>query len=114
MNKPEVKIIEIQSEEIKDVNISNYERDMLLNKYGYSNSNSVEYSDSTNNSNDLSFEDMCRQEDERIRREKYQQSINNNRPKPITFDGNYQSENIYKDDVESGLSYKITIVTNIK
>lgn len=113
MNKPEVKIIETQSEEIKDVNISNYERDMLLNKYGYSNSNSVEYSDSTNNSNDLSFEDMCRQEEERIRREKYQQSINNNQPKPITFDSkNYQSENIYRDD-ESGFSYKITIVSNI-
>ena len=110
MNRPEVRIIDNQSEETKSIDISQSEREMLLAKYGYSDqSNFIQ----TQPTNELSFEEMCRQEEQKIKEEKLREHQRINGPKPITFDGNYNSNITYGTDDESGLNFKVTVVSDM-
>ena len=115
MIRPEVRIIDQQQEEIKPVDISQYEREMLLGKYGYKNPVSQTYTEAPIDPNDgLSFEEMCRREEQRLADEKsrrYQQMYG---PKPITFGGNnYHSNETYGSDSDSGLNFKVTVVSDM-
>jgi hypothetical protein len=114
MNRPEVRIVEFQKEEISPAHISQTEKEALLYKYGFSNlkepdSNSYEVRD-----NGLTFEEMCRAEEKRLadqRMREYQKRIG---PKPITFGGEYYSNVNFEQDTDSGLSFKISIVSDMK
>jgi len=88
MHKPEVRVIETQQEEIRSVEISNWEREQILAKYGYSNPtpqyNQVQSFDPTR---DLSYQEMIELEDRKFREEqekKYQNSMN--RPKTYSIE----------------------------
>lgn len=111
-NKPEVRIIQDQQEEIKPADISQNERDMLLAKYGFkSQPTCIESQPQTDNG--LSFEEMCRREEQRLTDErvrKYQQMVG---PKPITFDGNYYSNEQYGTETDSGFTFKVSVVSDM-
>ena len=113
-NKPEVRIVQDQQEEIKPADISQNERDMLLAKYGFKSAPTyIEPQPNSDPNAGLSFEEMCRREDQRLadeRARKYQQMYG---PKPITFDGNYHSNETYGSDSDSGLNFKITVVSDM-
>lgn len=98
MHKPEVRVIETQQEEIKSVDISNWEREQILAKYGYSN-HTTQYDQvqSFDPTRDLSYQEMIELEDRKIRQEqekKYQNSMN--RPKTYSID----SDQVRYNDVK--------------
>lgn len=111
MIKPEVRIIEDQKEEIKPADISQNEREMLLAKYGYKQHPTPQLT--TDPNSEVSFEELCRREDQRLAEErmrKYQQSIG---PKPVTFGGNYYSNEQYGTDADSGFTFKVSVVSDM-
>lgn len=112
MERPQIRIIEDQSEEIKPADISQNEAEMLLAKYGFSKPN--ENSEQTNNNvNDLSFEEMVRQEEQK-RNQKFQEELHKIRgPKPITFGGKYDSDTLYGTDEDTGYTFKVNIVSDM-
>lgn len=98
MHKPEVRVIETQQEEIKSVDISNWEREQILAKYGYGNhTTQCDQVQSFDPTRDLSYQEMIELEDRKIRQEqekKYQNSMN--RPKTYSID----SEQVRYNDVK--------------
>lgn len=112
--RPEVRVIQDQQEEIRPADISQNERDMLLAKYGFKSQPVYTEDTPINDPNSgLSFEEMCRIEDEKIARErarKYQQAAG---PKPITFDGNYYSNEQYGTEGDSGFTFKVSVVSDM-
>lgn len=109
--KPEVRIIDQQSEEIKPVDISQHEREMLLAKYGYTNQPQPQYQPDP--SQELSFEEMCQREEQKRKEENAKKMQKMYGPKPISFDGDYNSDISYGSDPDSGLGFKITIVSDM-
>lgn len=112
MTRPEVRIIQNQQEEIKPTDISQNERDMLLAKYGFK-SQSTYTEPQTIQDNGLSFEEMCRREEQRLadeRMRKYQQMMG---PKPVTFGGNYYSNEQYGTEPDSGFTFKVSVVSDM-
>lgn len=98
-----IKIVQNQEEEIKDIQISEYEKEMLLAKYNFR-PTPIQQSDN------LSFEDMLQiEENKRIELKRKQ-----NGPQPITFGGEFNSDTKYDTDNDLGFSYKINIVSNMK
>jgi hypothetical protein len=111
MERPEVRIIQDQQEEIKPANISKNEEDMLLSKYGYKpNTQNIE---SPSRDNELSFEEMIKQEELKNQQRIYNQIIKSKETKPYTFGGNYNSETIYGTDNDSGFTFKVNIVSDM-
>jgi hypothetical protein len=115
MNRPEVRIVTQQSEEIRPADISKSEEEALLAKYGYG-SNPNQFStykkEETVISNNLTFEEMVIQEEQKKREEEIRRKYQQSGLKPITFDGDYSSETKYGD--QDGFHFKINVVTNIK
>ncbi len=100
-----VRVIQPQEEEINPVDISDYEKEMLLAKYGYLNQPSC----TIDSPSDLdTFEDMIKKSGHST-----PPPIING-PKPITFDGKYDSNIVYGSDPDSGLNFKINIVSDMK
>jgi hypothetical protein len=115
MNRPEVRIVSQQSEEIKPANISKSEEEALLAKYGYGsapNSFSSFKEEPVIESNPLTFEEMVMREEQKKRDEEMRRKHNQHGPKPITFDGEYRTETTYGET--DGITFKINVVTNIK
>ena len=121
MIKPEVRIVEPQQEEIKPADISQSEREMLLAKYGYRTPIQQTYTEpqpTVDPNTELTFEEMCRREEKQLSEEKarrqQQQQQQQRGPKPITFGGsNYYSNENYGSDSDSGLSFKVTVVSDM-
>jgi hypothetical protein len=110
--RPEVRIIQDQEEEIRDVSISEYEKNQLLSRYGYGTTQHQIPNNNWGNSNlvdsNLTFEELCRREE--IKRE--EEMKRRRGPKPTTFDSNnYYSSNKYSSD--SGIGFSINIVSDI-
>ena len=112
MNRPEVRIIQDQQEEIKPADISQNERDMLLAKYGFK--SQPTYSEpQPQQDNGRSFEEMWIGEEQRLaddRARKYQQMMG---PKPVTFGGNYYSNEQYGTEPDSGFTFKVSVVSDM-
>ena len=111
MNRPEVRIIQDQQEEIKPAQISQNEEEMLLAKYGYKSNSNISPQQTSNN--DLSFEEMIRLEEEKNRQRLQEQMLKANSPKPYTFDGSYDSNTIYGTDTDSGYTFKVSVVSDM-
>ena len=112
-NKPEVRIVQDQQEEIKPADISQNERDMLLAKYGFKSQPSYTEPQPVDPNAGLSFEEMCRREEQRLadeRARKYQQMMG---PKPVTFSGNYYSNEDYGTEADSGFTFKVSVVSDM-
>ena len=113
MNRPEVRIIS-QQEETNSREVSGWEAEQLLRKYGqaqsFSNRPQVQQPQPG-----LTFEEMIAQEEARLKQEqlrKHQQMMG---PKPVTFNGQngYDSEIRYGSDSDSGFGFKIEITTDM-
>ena len=111
MNRPEVRIVQDQQEEIKPADISQNEADMLLARYGYKSQPQNQFQQPVDNG--MTFEDMVRQE-ELKNQQRYQEQLKKmNGPKPYTFDGNYDSDTLYGTDGDSGYTFKVNIVSDM-
>lgn len=110
MNRPEIRIIQDQQEEIKPADISQNEMDMLLAKYGYQ--SQTNYHEPVPDSG-LSFEEMIRQEELKNHQRNYEQIMKAKSQKPYTFGGDYDSETIYGTDGDTGYTFKVNIVSDM-
>lgn len=115
MNRPEVRIIS-QQEETNTREVSGWEAEQLLRKYGqdqsFSNRPVVQQPEQQPG---LTFDQMVAQEEARLKQEqlrKHQQMMG---PKPVTFNGQngYESEIRYGSDSDSGFGFKIEITTDM-
>ena len=109
MNRPEVRIVQDQQEEIKPADISQNEAEMLLAKYGYA-SQAQSYQQPSQD-NGLSFEEMIRQEELKNQQRLQEQMRKMNGPKPYTFGGNYDTDTVYGTD--DGFTFKVNIVSDM-
>jgi hypothetical protein len=110
MNRPEVRIVQNQEEELKPAQISQNEAEMLLAKYGYS---APQHQNQPQQDNGLSFEEMIRQEELKNQQRLQEQLKKANGPKPYTFGGNYDSDTTYGTDGDSGYTFKVNIVSDM-
>ena len=108
MNRPEVRIVQDQQEEIKPADISQNEAEMLLAKYGYK-SQPQSYQPAQDNG--LSFEEMIRIEEQKNQQRLQEQMMKANGPKPYTFGGNYDADTVYGTD--DGFTFKVNIVSDM-
>ena len=83
MDKPQVRIIEHQTEEIVSNPISSYERDQLLMKYGISNNT---HQPIPNPNRNLTFEEMIAIEEQKQAELKRREIEKRNRPTPVSID----------------------------
>lgn len=109
MNKPEVRIVQDQQEEIRPADISQNEAEMLLAKYGYVSQPQSYHQPAQDNG--LTFEEMVRQEELKNQQRLQEQMKKLNAPKPYTFGGNYDSDTIYGTD--DGFTFKVNIVSDM-
>lgn len=110
MNRPEVRIIQDQQEEIKPADISPNEAEMLLIKYGFKSNQSYQ-EEQPHQDNGLTFEEMIRQEELKNQQRLQEQMKKMNGPKPYTFGGNYDSDTVYGTD--DGFTFKVNIVSDM-
>lgn len=111
MNRPEVRIVQDQQEEIKPAEISQNEQEMLLAKYGYKYNSNISTQPDSNK--DLSFEEMIRLEEEKNRQSLQEQMLKANSAKPYTFGGSYDSNTTYGTDTDSGYTFKVNVVSDM-
>lgn len=112
--RPEVRIIS-QQEETNTREVSGWEAEQLLRKYGQDQSFSNRPVVQQHKQPGLTFDQMVAQEENRLKQEqlrKHQQMMG---PKPVTFNGQngYDSEVRYGSDSESGFGFKIEITTDM-
>jgi hypothetical protein len=118
MQRPEVRIVQGQEEQINhNPQVDSWEAEQLMRKYGYQNT-----SYSTNDiipeskpMSELTFEEMIRQEENRLYNEKLKRQHQINGPKPISFDGRngYHTQTTYETDSDTGFGFKIQITSDM-
>lgn len=114
--RPQVNIIQNQSEEINPANIDSWEAEQLLRKYGHK---PEQFSTNiqqpvTQPTNDLTFEEMIAQQEALEKAEQERRNHQMNAPKPITFNSaGYESEVKYTSDSDTGFGFKIEISTDM-
>lgn len=87
MQRPEVRIIEPQQEETKSIEVSSWERDQLLAKYGYTNPIQQTQEPRTfNPTSDLSYQELMELEDRKYFEEVQRKKQSINRPQTYTID----------------------------
>jgi hypothetical protein len=116
MERPQVTVIEFQSEETTPANIPSWEAEQLLRKYGhqpeqFSTRQEVQHVD-----NGLTFDQMIAQQESKQREEQMRRQQQMTGPKPMTFSGDrgYDSEVRYTSDDDSGFGFKIEITTDMQ
>lgn len=121
--RPEVRLIEPQSEQSAPANIPSWEAEQLLRKYGYDNQQftnrpqQIQEPTTVNPNANLTFDEMIAQEEARQREEAERQRLRQQQqmgPKPMTFNGQngYESEVRYSSD--DGFSFKVEITTDMQ
>lgn len=112
--RAQVRIIDQQSDEVKPADIQEWEKEQLLRKYGFTQEQPKhqpnQYRDPKG---DMSYEKLCRIEDQRYERERQERIRKMNAPRPTTFGGDYDSNVSYSQD-ESGFAFKVDIVSDMK
>lgn len=121
--RPEVRLIEPQSEQSAPANIPSWEAEQLLRKYGYDNqqftnrAQPIQEPTTVNPNANLTFDEMIAQEEARQREEAERQRLRQQQqmgPKPMTFNGQngYESEVRYSSD--DCFSFKVEITTDMQ
>lgn len=115
MNRPEVRIIQNQEEEVTK-ELQGYEAEEILKKYGYSQqfNNIPNISNTQPIKKELTFDEMLEEKRKKEEVERINRLQKINGPKPITFDGKYDSEVKYGSDDEFGIGFKIEITSDMK
>jgi len=117
MERPQVIMIEPQSEETKPANIPSWEAEQLLRKYGHQPEQfSTRQEVPQHIDTGLTFDQMIAQQEAQEREEQMRKQQQMNGPKPMTFDGNrgYDSEVRYTSDDDSGFGFKIEITADMQ
>ena len=112
MERPQVHIIQDQQVE-KTTEITGWEAEQLLRKYGYQSQNQPIHEVQPVD-NGLSFEQLVAQEEAKRREEELRRQQKMNGPRPITFGGNYDFETRYSSDSDTGFGFKIEITSDMK
>ena len=88
MIRPEVRVIETQQEEVKEIQVSSWERDQLLAKYGYVNQPTHQPPiEEFNPTRDLSYQELMEIEDRKFEMESQRRRQEMmNKPKTYTID----------------------------
>jgi len=102
MDKPEVKIIQNQEETVNDTNLDNWEVEQLLRKYGYNNTEPI----INQPQNNLTFDELVLQNESKIKEEEKRRLMSNK--------SNFYSTTINQTDEDTGFSFKIEIVSDMK
>ena len=117
MQRPEVRIVQGQEEQINDnPQIDSWEAEQLMRKYGYQNTSySTNDQPYTVDTNDLTFEEMVKQSEEKENQDRLRKQQQMNGPKPISFDGRngYHSQTTYETDSDTGFGFKIEITSDM-
>jgi hypothetical protein len=117
MKKPEVRILQGQEEHINNnPQINSWEAEQLMRKYGYQNTSySTNDQPYTFDVNDLTFEEMVKQSEEKENQDRLRKQQQMNGPKPISFDGRngYHSQTTYETDSDTGFGFKIEITSDM-
>jgi hypothetical protein len=117
MERPQVTLIEPQSEETKPANIPSWEAEQLLRKYGHQPEQfTTRQVDPPPTPPGLTFEEMIAQQEAEERNNQMRRQQQMNGPQPKTFDGTrgYDSEVRYTSDDDSGFGFKIEITTDMQ
>ena len=117
MERPQVRMIEPQSEETKPANIPSWEAEQLLRKYGHQPEQFTTRQEIQQPvDNGLTFDQMIAQQESQQREEQMRRQQQMNGPKPMTFnsDRGYDSEIRYTSDDDSGFGFKIEITTDMQ
>jgi hypothetical protein len=118
MERPQVRMIEPQSEETAPANIPSWEAEQLLRKYGHQPEQFTtrqqevpQYVD-----NGLTLDQMIAQQEAEERNNQMRRQQQMTGPKPVTFSGDrgYDSEVRYTSDDDSGFGFKIEITTDMQ
>ena len=117
MERPQVTVIEFQSEESKPANIPSWEAEQLLRKYGHqpeqftTRQEVPQYVD-----NGLTLDQMIAQQEAEERNNQMRRQQQMTGQKPVTFSGDrgYDSEVRYTSDDDSGFGFKIEITTDMQ
>lgn len=119
MNNGLTNIRQIEGQRIEsEREITGSEAEELLRKYGYGQDQrfSTREEPVQSQQNNLTFEEMIRQQEEQRKAEEQRKMAKMNGPKPITFNGNggYESQIKYGSDDDLGFGFKIEITTDMK
>ena len=117
MERPQVTMIEPQSEETKPANIPSWEAEQLLRKYGHQPEQFTTRQEEVHvQQPGLTFEEMIAQQEAEERNNQMRRQQQMTGPKPKTFDGGrgYDSEVRYTSDDDSGFGFKIEITTDMQ
>ena len=115
MNRPEVRIIS-QQEETNSREVSGWEAEQLLRKYGHQDQSfSTRPQVQQPEQPGLTFDQMIAQEEASLKQEQLRKHQQMMAPKPVTFNGRngYDSEVRYGSDSDSGFGFKIEIATDM-
>jgi len=114
MQRPEIRQVDHQRVE-NEREVTGWEAEEILRKYGHSVQQSTR-PEEVNPSNNLTFEEMLRQEEMKRKSEEQSRMAKLYGPKPTTFgsQNGYDSEIKWGQDEESGFGFKIEIVTDMK
>ena len=118
MERPQVRMIEPQSEESKPANIPSWEAEQLLRKYGHQPEQFTTRQQEVpqNVDNGLTLDQMIAQQEAEERNNQMRRQQQMTGPKPVTFSGDrgYDSEVRYTSDDDSGFGFKIEITTDMQ
>ena len=117
MERPQVTLIEPQSEETKPANIPSWEAEQLLRKYGHQPEQfSTRQETPQHVDNGLTLDQMIAQQESEERHNQMRRQQQMTGPKPVTFSGDrgYDSEVRYTSDDDSGFGFKIEITTDMQ
>lgn len=106
MEKAKINLIEDQKVEDSEAIIDNWEAEQLLRKYGYEPSKISNYVEKPIEQPGLTFEEMVRQEENRIASER-------KRKTPTNRDGYNNSETTYSTDEDTGFTFRVQINTDM-
>lgn len=115
MERPQVTVIEFQSEETAPANIQSWEAEQLLRKYGHQPEQFTTRQEVTQQPG-LTFDQMIAQQESEERNNQMRRQQQMTGPKPVTFSGDrgYDSEVRYTSDDDSGFGFKIEITTDMQ
>jgi hypothetical protein len=115
MQRPEVRIVAVQSTEDSPIDVNQSEADALLAKYGYKSTYISNNTTPTKSTDTRTFDEMVRQQEEQLKIDNQRR----NRPRAITFDDsrtNFSETRWTSMEDETGNQFgmQITVVTDMK
>lgn len=119
MERPEVRIVQAQQEEVKSSEVSGYEASELLAKYGFKSSPNIQSQQYVEPNQGQTFDEMAAIQDQRekLERAKYEEERHRKMygPRAISFDDRNvgYSEVKWSSDEETNLGIQVQIVSDM-